>query len=112
LRISSRRMVVYALTISKKLVGIIKSFERCAVWAKNIKGVWEFHNGFSVVGKILGGSNYYIWRNLLSGFYKGMSIKEKYIDNETEILEISLASKPAYLCDSCSCHSRSVGGGE
>ena len=96
--------------IKNRLVGIVKEFDRCAVWGKNlINDKWEYHKGWCVTAEILGRANYHIWKNIVNGYFRGLSIGGFREGAHLTINEISLVNDPGYLGIT---HSLSAGGGE
>ncbi len=95
--------------IKYRTVGVVKSFERCSTWGRNVNtNEWEFHNGWCVTGEILGYSNYPIWKNIVNGYFRGLSIGGYREGSYLRINEVSLVDTPGYLCSSSS----GAGGGE
>ena len=92
---------------NKSIIGFIEDHSFGLAWSQE---PFHLHEGYLVRGKIIGPT--WIWKNLKNGFYRGLSINPEMVDNQLKINEISLTDQPAYLYESNSCPSRSMGGGD
>ncbi len=78
----------------KSIVGFINEHCFGLAWSKQ---PFHLHKGYLVRGKIVGPT--WIWRNLKSGYYRGLSISGYREGSDLTVNEISLTDRPQYLVE-------------